>query len=174
MGFFDGDSRAFFACASTVSFMRGISCFKSRSLSQTNLLHVILFNLLTVAELFLGFNTISLRFFRVFCDLPSTLVKFGHVASPPVEIFLFFVLPPVEIFLCTKTQFSQVNHPTTYEFICYIFFLDNLMNFSIFFFVNFYQFLHWFFRWRFGGVLPGASIIFTCQEIPAINHVFFW
>ena len=101
-------------------FMRGISCFKSRSLSQSNLLHVILFNLLTVAELFLGFNAISLRFVRVFCDLPSTLVKFGHVASPPVEIFLFFVLPPVEIFLCTKTHFSQVNHPTTSPDICSI------------------------------------------------------
>ena len=93
--------------------MPGISCYKSRSLSQTTFLPVIDSNLLTIAELFIGFNAIFLRFSRVFYDLPSTLVKFGHVASPPVEIFLFFVLPPVEIFLCMKTQLSQVNHPTT-------------------------------------------------------------
>ena len=51
-----------FACASTVSFTRGISCFKSRLLCQTNVMHVIIFHLLTIAELFLGFNAISLGF----------------------------------------------------------------------------------------------------------------
>ena len=60
----------------TVTFMRGISCFKSRLLCQTNVMHVIIFHLLTIAELFLGFNAISLGFSGYFStDLPYILMS---------------------------------------------------------------------------------------------------